>query len=79
MPPHPAPSHYDDDEEEEEEEEEEEYSDQEEEEEDYSDSAISSDNEYGSDQRSVPPPDAADFIHFGSSLTVKGIGDSDCT
>jgi hypothetical protein len=69
MPPHPAPSHYDDDEEEDE------FSAEEEEEEDYSNSEISSDGGYDSEERSLPPPEAADFIHFGSSLTVKGTCD----
>ncbi|KAL5117554.1 Stress response protein nst1 [Pleosporales sp. CAS-2024a] len=63
---HPPPRHYDD-------EEEDEYSgEDDEEEEDYSNSDISSDLEYDSEERSLPPPDAADFLRFGSSLTVKG-------
>jgi hypothetical protein len=65
MPPHPTPGQYDDDEEEE-------FS-GEDEEEDYSNSEISSEGDYDSEERSLPPPDASDFIHFGSSLTVKGI------
>jgi hypothetical protein len=60
----PPPGHYDD-------EEEDEYS-GEEDEEDYSNSEISSDGDYDSEERSLPPPEAADFIKFGSSLTVKG-------
>jgi hypothetical protein len=67
MTAHPTPSHYDD-------EEEEEFS-GEDEEEDYSNSEISSDGDgdYDSEERSLPPPEATDFMHFGSSLTVKGI------
>jgi hypothetical protein len=65
MTTHPPPGHYDD-------EDEDEYS-GEEEDEDYSNSEISSDGEYDSEERSLPPPEAADFITFGSSLTVKGI------
>jgi hypothetical protein len=64
MTTHPPPGHYDD-------EEEDEYS-GEEDEEDYSNSEISSDGDYDSEERSLPPPEAADFIKFGSSLTVKG-------
>jgi hypothetical protein len=66
MPAHPTPGQYDDDEEEE-------FS-GDDEEEDYSNSEISSDDgDYDSEERSLPPPEATDFIHFGSSLTVKGI------
>ena len=64
MTTHPPPGPYDD-------EEEDEYS-GEEDEEDYSNSEISSDIGYDSEERSLPPPDAADFLQFGSSLTVKG-------
>jgi hypothetical protein len=64
MTTHPPPGHYDD-------EEEDEYS-GEEDEEDYSNSEISSDGDYDSEERSLPPPEAADFLQFGSSLTVKG-------
>jgi hypothetical protein len=65
MTTHPPPGHYDD-------EDEEEYS-GEEDEEDYSNSEISSEgDDYDSEERSLPPPDAADFLQFGSSLTVKG-------
>jgi hypothetical protein len=64
MTTHPPPGHYDD-------EEEDEYS-GEEDEEDYSNSEISSDGDYDSEERSLSPPDAADFLQFGSSLTVKG-------
>ena len=64
---HPPPGHYDDDEEDE-------YS-GEEDEEDYSNSEISSDGDYDS-ERSMPPPEASDFLHFGSSLQVKGTHNS---
>ncbi|KAH3972909.1 stress response protein NST1 [Parastagonospora nodorum] len=64
MTTHPPPGPYDD-------EEEDEYS-GEDDEEDYSNSEISSDGDYDSEDRSLPPPDAADFLRFGSSLTVKG-------
>ncbi|KAJ4378165.1 Stress response protein nst1 [Neocucurbitaria cava] len=60
---HP-PGHYDDDDEDE-------YS-GDEEEEDYSGSDISSEGDYSSEERSLPPPEAADFLQFGSSLQVKG-------
>lgn len=63
---HPPPGHYDDDEDEEE------YS-GEEDEEDYSNSDISSEGDYSSEERSLPPPEAADFLQFGSSLQVKGM------
>jgi hypothetical protein len=62
---HP-PGHYDD-------EEEDDYSAEDEEYDDESNSEISSDGEYDSEERSLPPPEAADFLTFGSSLTVKGI------
>lgn len=65
MTTHPPAGHVYDDEEEDE------YS-GEEDEEDYSDSEISSDGNYDSEDRSLPPPESADFLHFGSSLTVKG-------
>jgi len=80
--PHPRPlmtthpptqhgHHYaDDDDEDEDEDEDEEYSGDEEE--DYSNSEISSEADYSSEDRSLPPPEASDFIHFGSSLQVKG-------
>lgn len=42
------------------------------EEEDYSNSEISSEGDYSSEERSLPPPEASDFLHFGSSLQVKG-------
>lgn len=57
---HP-PGHYDDDDDE--------YSGDE----DYSNSEISSEEGYSSEERSLPPPEASDFLHFGSSLQVKGI------
>jgi hypothetical protein len=63
MASHPPPGPYDDDEEDE-------YS-GEEDEEDYSNSDISSDGDYDS-ERSLPPPEASEFMHFGSSLQVKG-------
>ncbi|KAF3002108.1 Stress response protein nst1 [Curvularia kusanoi] len=73
MTTHPPPAHghryADEDDEEEDEEEDEEYSG---EEEDYSNSEISSEGDYSSEERSLPPPEAADFLHFGSSLQVKG-------
>ncbi|CAO2648060.1 Nn.00g089820.m01.CDS01 [Neocucurbitaria sp. VM-36] len=69
--PHPRPmlnthppGHYDD-------EDEDEYS-GDEEEEDYSNSEISSEGDYSSEERSLPPPEASDFLQFGSSLQVKG-------
>ncbi|KAH7380055.1 salt tolerance down-regulator-domain-containing protein [Pyrenochaeta sp. MPI-SDFR-AT-0127] len=68
--PHPRPmlnthppGHYDDDDDE--------YS-GDEEEEDYSNSEISSEGDYSSEERSLPPPEASDFLQFGSSLQVKG-------
>jgi hypothetical protein len=64
MTTHPPHGHVYDDEEEDD------YSN--EEDEDYSNSEISSDAEYDSEERSLPPPDPADFLTFGSSLTVKG-------
>lgn len=67
MTTHPPPGHYDDDDEDEDD-----YS-GDEEEEDYSNSDISSDVEYSSEERSLPPPEASDFLQFGSSLQVKGI------
>jgi hypothetical protein len=66
MASHPPPGPYDDDEEDE-------YS-GEEDEEDYSNSDISSDGDYDS-ERSLPPPEASEFMHFGSSLQVKGTYD----
>ncbi|KAJ4986093.1 stress response protein nst1, partial [Stagonosporopsis vannaccii] len=42
------------------------------EEDDYSNSEISSEGDYSSEERSLPPPEASDFLHFGSSLQVKG-------
>ncbi|KAI8936932.1 Stress response protein nst1 [Plenodomus lindquistii] len=62
---HPPPGHYQDDEDDDE------YSDGEEEE-DYSNSDISSEGDYSSEERSLPPPEASDFLRFGSSLQVKG-------
>ncbi len=59
---HP-PGHYDDDDDDE-------YSGDEEE--DYSNSEISSEGDYSSEERSLPPPEASDFLQFGSSLQVKG-------
>jgi hypothetical protein len=74
MTTHPPPQHghhyADDDDEDEDEDEDEEYSGDEEE--DYSNSEISSEADYSSEDRSLPPPEASDFIHFGSSLQVKG-------
>jgi hypothetical protein len=68
---HPPPPHgaFDD-----EEEEEEEYDSVEEDEEDSDyNSEISSEADYSSEERSLPPPEAADFLTFGSSLQVKGM------
>ena len=69
--PHPRPmlnthppGHYDDDDDDE-------YSGDEEE--DYSNSEISSEGDYSSEERSLPPPEASDFLQFGSSLQVKGM------
>lgn len=80
-PPPPAHDHRYADDEEEEEEEEEEEDDEEDysgDEEDYSNSEISSEEGYNSSEEpsrersnSLPPPEA-DFLHFGSSLQVKG-------
>jgi hypothetical protein len=79
MTTHPPPAHghryADEDDEEEEEDDEEEYSGDEE---DYSNSEISSEGDYSSEGRSLPPPEAADFLHFGSSLQVKGECASSC-
>lgn len=61
---HPPPTPYDDDEEDE-------YTDNEDEE-DYSNSEISSEGDYSSEERSLPPPEASEFMKFGNSLTVKG-------
>ena len=62
---HPPSGHYDDTDELSGEEEEEE------EEEDFSNSEISSDDDYSEEER-LPHPET-DFLHFGSSLQVKGI------
>jgi hypothetical protein len=63
---HPPPGAYDDDEEG--------YDSAEEEEEDSDyNSEISSEADYSSEERSLPPPEAADFLTFGSSLQVKGM------
>ncbi|KAF1947593.1 hypothetical protein EJ02DRAFT_449082 [Clathrospora elynae] len=63
---HPPPGHYDDDEED--------YESGEEEEEDSDyNSEISSEGDYSSEERSLPPPEASDFLQFGSSLQVKGM------
>ena len=73
MTTHPPPAHghhYDDDEDDEDDDDDEEYSGDEEE--DYSNSEISSEGDYSSEERSLPPPEASDFLHFGSSLQVKG-------
>jgi hypothetical protein len=71
MTTHPPPGHhYDDDEDEDEDEDDEEYSGDEEE--DYSNSDISSEGDYSSEERSLPPPEASEFLQFGSSLQVKG-------
>jgi hypothetical protein len=75
MTTHPPPAHahghhYADDDEEEDDDDDEEYSGDEEE--DYSNSEISSEGDYSSEERSLPPPEASDFLHFGSSLQVKG-------
>jgi hypothetical protein len=64
----PAPGAYDDDDEEEE------YDSGEDEEEDSEyDSEISSEGDYSSGERSLPPPEPSDFLQFGSSLQVKGM------
>lgn len=63
---HPPPGRYEDDDDDDE------YSDNEEEE-DYSNSDISSEGDYSSEERSLPPPEASDFLQFGSSLQVKGM------
>jgi hypothetical protein len=39
---------------------------------DFSNSEISSEEDYSDDERSLPPPEQSDFLHFGSSLQVKG-------
>lgn len=62
MATHPPPGHYDEDE----------YSGDEED--DYSNSEISSEEDYSEEERSLPPPETADFLRFGNSLQVKGIG-----
>ena len=74
--PHPRPllnthppGHYDDDDEDDD------YSGDEE---DYSNSEISSEGDYSSEERSLPPPEASDFLQFGSSLQVKGTDTSPC-
>ncbi|KAF1959524.1 hypothetical protein CC80DRAFT_532934 [Byssothecium circinans] len=61
MPSQPPPGHYDDTDE---------LSGEEEEDEDFSNSDISSDEEYSEEER-LPHPET-DFLHFGSSLQVKG-------
>src|SRR5689334_5761009 len=61
---HHPPGHYEDDEDE--------YS-GDDDEEDYSNSEISSEgDDYSLEERSLPPPEASDFLQFGSSLQVKG-------
>jgi hypothetical protein len=37
------------------------------------DSEISSEGDYSSGERSLPPPEPSDFLQFGSSLQVKGM------
>lgn len=65
MPPHAPPGHYSDPDE---------YSgDEEEGDQDYSNSEISSEEDYSEEERSLPPPETADFLRFGNSLQVKGI------
>jgi hypothetical protein len=63
MPPHAPPGHYS---------EPEEYS-GDDDEGDYSNSEISSEEDYSEEERSLPPPETADFLRFGNSLQVKGI------
>ncbi|KAF1974676.1 hypothetical protein BU23DRAFT_552940 [Bimuria novae-zelandiae CBS 107.79] len=64
IPSQPPPGHYEDDDE---------YSGEEEEgDQDYSNSEISSEEDYSEEERSLPPPEPADFLRFGNSLTVKG-------
>ncbi|KAJ4305106.1 Stress response protein nst1 [Kalmusia sp. IMI 367209] len=66
MTTHPPPGHYDDTDD---------FSgDEEEGDQDYSNSEISSDDDYSEEERSLPPPETADFLRFGNSLQVKGIG-----
>lgn len=66
MTTHPPPGHYDDTDD---------FSgDEEEGDEDYSNSEISSEEDYSEEERSLPPPEPADFLRFGNSLQVKGIG-----
>ncbi|OAG07819.1 uncharacterized protein CC84DRAFT_1113899 [Paraphaeosphaeria sporulosa] len=65
MPTHAPPGHYSDPDE---------YSgDEEEGDQDYSNSEISSEEDYSEEERSLPPPETADFLRFGNSLQVKGI------
>lgn len=65
MPPHAPPGHYD---------EHDDYSgDEDEGDQDYSNSEISSEEDYSEEERSLPPPETADFLRFGNSLQVKGI------
>lgn len=62
---HAPPGHYEDDE----------YSvDEEDADQDYSNSEISSEEDYSEEERSLPPPETADFLQFGNSLQVKGMG-----
>ncbi|KAL5371730.1 hypothetical protein DPSP01_014050 [Paraphaeosphaeria sporulosa] len=64
MPTHAPPGHYSDPDE---------YSgDEEEGDQDYSNSEISSEEDYSEEERSLPPPETADFLRFGNSLQVKG-------
>ncbi|KAF2444593.1 hypothetical protein P171DRAFT_431403 [Karstenula rhodostoma CBS 690.94] len=64
MPTHAPPGNYSDPEE---------YSgDEEEGDQDYSNSEISSEEDYSEEERSLPPPETADFLRFGNSLQVKG-------
>ena len=76
MTTHPPPAHGhrypDQDEEDDDDDEEDDEEDYSGEEEDYSNSEISSEGDYSSEERSLPPPEASDFLHFGSSLQVKG-------
>jgi hypothetical protein len=46
--------------------------DEDDEDQDYSNSEISSDGGYSSEERPSLPPPEADFLQFGSSLQVKG-------
>ncbi|KAF2871912.1 salt tolerance down-regulator-domain-containing protein [Massariosphaeria phaeospora] len=65
MTTHPPPGHYD-------EPDDLSQGDEDDEDQDYSQSEGSSGEDYSSEEPSLPPPEAADFLQFGSSLQVKG-------